>query len=102
MADGRSTSSFVKTLSPRYLPRSHSDTQSSDRYLPEFLEGFRERDRDKSGHIVMRGAKIEVGTDRPIPLDEEAEAALRKTRASSENTGPATVRRTSTARSRSL
>ena len=38
---------------------------------------FRERDRDKRGHIVIRGSKTEAGTDRLIPLDDEPEAALR-------------------------
>jgi len=41
------------------------------------LADFRERDREKRGHIVIRGSKTEAGTDRLIPLDEEAEGALR-------------------------
>src|SRR5262245_57134192 len=38
---------------------------------------FRERDRKARGHIVIRASKTEAGTDRLIPLDEEAETALR-------------------------
>jgi integrase len=34
---------------------------------------FRERDRDKRGHIVIRGSKTEAGTDRLIPLVEQAQ-----------------------------
>jgi integrase len=41
------------------------------------LADLREREREKRGHIVIRGSKTEAGTDRLIPLDDEAEAALR-------------------------
>jgi integrase len=41
------------------------------------LVDVRERDRDRRGHIIIRGSKTEAGTDRLIPLDEEAEGALR-------------------------
>ena len=41
------------------------------------LADFRERDRERRGHIVIRGSKTEAGTDRLIPLDDEAEGALR-------------------------
>jgi integrase len=41
------------------------------------LGDFHERDREARGHIGIQGSKTEAGTDRLVPLDEEAEAALR-------------------------
>jgi integrase len=66
------------------------------------LADFRERDREKRGHIVIRGSKTEAGTDRIIPLDDEAEGESATISASSDRTGPATGRRISRARSRSF
>jgi site-specific recombinase XerD len=40
------------------------------------LRDFEPRERERRGHIRIRGAKTEAGTDRVIPLDDEAESAL--------------------------
>jgi site-specific recombinase XerD len=41
------------------------------------LRDFHESDRAERGHLVVRGSKTEAGTDRVIPLDREAEDAIR-------------------------
>jgi site-specific recombinase XerD len=41
------------------------------------LRDFHESDRHEPGHLLVRGSKTEAGTDRVIPLDREAEDAIR-------------------------
>lgn len=41
------------------------------------LRDLREHDRHTRGHVVIRAAKTEAGTGRLVPLDDEAEGALR-------------------------
>ncbi len=38
---------------------------------------FRESNRHEKGHVLVRVSKTEAGTDRIVPLDDEAEAAIR-------------------------
>jgi site-specific recombinase XerD len=40
------------------------------------LRDFEPHERERRGHIRIRGSKTEAGTDRVIPLDDEAESAL--------------------------
>ena len=41
------------------------------------LRDFHGSDRRERGHLLVRGSKTEAGTDRVIPLDREAEDAIR-------------------------
>jgi site-specific recombinase XerD len=40
------------------------------------LRDFEPHERERRGHIRIRGSKTEAGSDRVIPLDDEAESAL--------------------------
>ena len=42
------------------------------------LRDFHESDQHQGGHLVVRGSKTEAGTNRVIPLDREAEDAIRR------------------------
>lgn len=41
------------------------------------LRDFQECNRHERGHLLVRVSKTEAGTDRIVPLDEEAETAIR-------------------------